>query len=106
MYRSPVAPSATIANSRVEPGDAGQVDETDHRFAGDRISDGDAPQRKPAQEIVGAVDRIDHPAALTGGSATLLADKAVVRKGFGKAGTDQRLDLAICDADEVLRSLG
>src|SRR6266852_1366838 len=106
LYRYAVARGTLTANSGVESADAWQVDQADHRLARDRIGDRDAPQGNPAQEIVGAVDRIDHPAALAGGAAALLAEKAVAREGLGKAVADQRLDLAIGDADEILRSLG
>jgi hypothetical protein len=106
VYRHAVACGSPPANSGVEPIDARQVDEADHRLTGDRVGDGDTPQRKPAEEIVGAVDRIDYPAALTGEAAALLPEKAVVRKGVGQPGPDQRLDLAIGEAHEVLRSLG
>ena len=39
-------------------------------------------------------------------SPALLPEKTVLRKGFGQVGPDQRLDLAVGDADEVLRPLG
>src|SRR5439155_24235284 len=50
MYRYAVASGSPAANSRVEPVDAWQVEQADHRLAGNRIGDGDAPQRHAAQE--------------------------------------------------------
>src|SRR5437868_13977167 len=43
---------------------------------------------------------------LSGGSAALLAEKVVGRKGLGEPGTDHLFDRTVGDADEVLRSLG
>src|SRR5438270_252140 len=106
MNRYVVARGSATANSGVEPADARQIDQADDRLAGDRIADRNAPQRQPAQKIVGAVDWVDHPAALTGGAAALLAEKADIRKGFGQPGPDRLLDRTVGDADEVLRSLG
>ena len=62
-----------------------------------------SPRCRPAAGAAGrsAVDRIDDSAALD--AAALLPEKTVVRKGFSQPGPDQRLDLAIRDADEVLR---
>ena len=102
MYRYAVAPSTVVANCRVKPTDAWQINQSDCRLAGDRVGDRDAPQRKPTKEIVGPVNRIDDPAALSRPSPALLPEKTILRKGLGQARADQRLDLAVGDTDEVL----
>src|SRR5215472_5311072 len=106
MYQHAVAPGATSAHRRIQPTDARQMDQPDHRLPGDRVCDRDAPQWKASQEIVSAVNRIDDPAPLACPSSALLAEKAVRRKSLGETGANQGLDFAIGDADEILWSLG
>src|SRR6516164_7834619 len=105
MYRHAVAPGAATADRRVKSADARQINQSDHRLADDRIGNRDAPQGKAAKEIVGPVDRIDNPAALARPSPALLPEKTILRKGLGQPGADQRLYLAVGDADKVLRPL-
>src|SRR6516162_7107430 len=105
MYRDTVAPSTAVANCQVKPTDAWQINQSDCRLAGDRVGDRDAPQREPTQEIVGPINRIDDPAALSCFSPAPLPEKPILRKGFGQARADQRLDLAVGNTDEVLRPL-
>ena len=106
MYRDAVAPGATSAHRRIEPADARQMDQPDHRLPRDHVRDRDTPQRKAPQEIVSAVNRINDPAPLPCLSSALLAEKAVRRKSLGETGANQGLDLAIGNADEILWSFG
>src|SRR5690606_15997625 len=63
-----------------------------------------APGRDAAHEIRGPVDRIDHPdeAGTAFLRRVLLADDAVLRKGFRNGGAHEEFDLAVAVGDEVL----
>src|SRR5215472_3900001 len=104
MYRHAVAPGATSAHRRIEPADARQMDQPNHRLPRDHVGDRDTPQRKAPQEIVSAVNRINDPAPLHCLSSALLAEKAIRRKSLGETGANQGLDLAIGNADEIVWS--
>ena len=81
------------------------MDQPDHRLPRDSVRDRDAPQWKAPQKIVSAVDRIDDPAPLASPSPALLPERTILREGLGQTSADQRLDLAVGDANEVLRPL-
>src|SRR5260370_29411302 len=106
MYRHAVAPRTASAHRRIEPRDAGEIDQPDHRLARNYVGDRDAPQRKAAQEIVGAVNRIDHPAPLGRRSSALLPEKAILRKSLDEARANPGFDLTVGDAYGILWALG
>ena len=62
----------------------------------------------PAQEIMGAVDRVDDPDVIELAlehRRGLLAEERIAGKRRGEATPDQLLDRAIGAADEILRAL-
>ena len=65
----------------------------------------DAKTRHPADEIGGAVDRVDHPDPLADLAAFLLAEEGVVGEGFREPARQQALDCGIGLAGIVLRTL-
>ena len=92
------------ANSGVEPADARQVNEADHRLAGDRVATETPQSGSSVQEIVGA--SIGRPPSSSPAPPPLSSPR---KPSSGKALAsrwDHRLDFAIGEAHEVLRSLG
>ena len=68
----------------------------------------DRPVRHAAQEIGGAVDRIDHPQGRAGPAlraAAFLAEQIVLRPGAAQARAHQVLDRTVGDAHHVLHPL-
>ena len=79
----------------------------DAGFAGFDPGEHDAPIGDRADEIGGAVDRVDHPgeAGCAGFGAVFLAHDAVIGEGIGQGGAHEQFDLAIRLADEILMAL-
>ena len=74
----------------------------------DDAGERDRPVRHAAQEIGGAVDRIDHPQGRAGpalGAAAFLAEQIVLRIGAAQARAHQVLDRPVGDAHDVLHPL-
>ena len=72
------------------------------------VGERDRPVRHAAQEIGGAVDRIDHPQGRAGpapGAAPFLAEQIVLREGIAQARAHQLLDRTVGDAHDVLHPL-
>ena len=72
------------------------------------IGDRNVPERDAAQEIVRAVDRVDDPQALRIAGerrGRLLAEEMIAGKRARDFPANEILDLAVGDADEVLRAL-
>ena len=69
------------------------ADHPDHHLVVDHQRDQRGPDGHPADEVLGAVDRVDHPAPLAvTGRAHLLAEHRVARPGPRQRATDALLD--------------
>ena len=62
---------------------------------------GRTPGRQPGDEVVGAVDRVDHPGAAAGCGRTFLADDAVIGSSNGQPADDHRLGGLVGVGDDV-----
>src|SRR5207249_2467509 len=102
-----VKQGAAAAAGRIEFCGERTVDDPEHELPGGYEPEGDAPEGDAGQEIVGAVDRIDHPdgACVRIARAALLTEETVHREEPREAANDEILALAVGIADEVLRPL-
>ena len=83
----------------------GGVDDSGHGFSLLLQCDGDRVVRETVDEVDGAVDRVDHPAVLTGpgGFAALFAENAVIRKTLPDPAGQVRFDLAVDLSHQIRR---
>ena len=84
------------------------VDQADDHLVVAIICDGDCPAGESLDETGGAVDRVDHPGALTDrrrGAAGFLADEHIVGPSHRQAPADQLLSFDIGVAGDVVDAL-
>jgi hypothetical protein len=103
-----VAPRAAATTRVVQLAGDRIEDDAELRAPVDDVGDRDVPVRHAAQEVVRPVDGVDDPAAIDRAfepGRGLLAEEAIAGKRRGQLGANQRLDLAVGAAHEILRPL-
>lgn len=100
-FRAAPCPAAAAYSSFSRGG----VDDSGHGFSLLLQCDGDRVVRETVDEVDGAVDRVDHPAVLTGpgGFAALFAENAVIRKALPDPAGQVRFDLAVGLSHQIRR---
>ena len=95
------APGAEAADAPVDFFESGEGGDTDFDDAIDFEGDEIGPEAVFADEVAGAVDGVNDPAAAAGGflGSAFLAEESVVRKGGGETGDEEFFGFAVGDGD-------